>query len=123
MIKAKPGFTPPPRGGGGAGGGGRGEGAGGGAAAGRRGAAARRRPPNSPAILRRLPSKTTPMEVRRTCVSALSAFDPDAADNSRDATLRKSIRLTAQLPTLVAAWERIRRGKTPAAPDPGPRPP
>ena len=35
------------------------------------------------------PKKTTPMEALRTGVSALSAFDPDAADNSRDATLRK----------------------------------
>ena len=78
----------------------------------------RRLPPKLLGILRALPRKTTPMEVLRTGVSALSAFDPDAADNSRDATLRKSIRLTAQLPTLVAAWERIRRGKTPVAPDP-----
>ena len=69
-------------------------------------------------MLRLLPKKTTPMEVLRTGVSALSAFDPDAADNSRDATLRKSLRLTAQMPTLVAAWERIRRGKPPVAPNP-----
>src|SRR5206468_3473159 len=54
----------------------------------------------------------------RTGVSALSAFDPDAADNSRDATLRKSTRLTAQMPTLVAAWERIRRGRPLVAPNP-----
>jgi citrate synthase len=58
------------------------------------------------------------MEVLRTGVSALSAFDPDASDSSRDATLRKAIRLTAQTPTLVAAWERIRRGKAPVAPNP-----
>src|SRR5262249_3581596 len=58
------------------------------------------------------------MEILRTGVSALSAFDPDAGDNSREATLRKSMRLTAQMPTLVAAWERIRHGKPPAAPDP-----
>jgi citrate synthase len=58
------------------------------------------------------------MEVLRTGVSALSAFDPDAADNSRDATVRKALRLTAQMPTLVAAWERLRRGKMPVAPNP-----
>src|SRR6058998_1537722 len=51
-------------------------------------------------------------------VTMLSAFDPDAADNSREATTRKAIRLTAQMPTLVAAWERLRRGKTPVAPNP-----
>jgi citrate synthase len=69
-------------------------------------------------MLKLMPKKTTPMEVLRTGVSALSAFDPDAADNSREATLRKSLRLTAQMPTLVAAWERIRRGKSPVPPNP-----
>src|SRR5437588_8559269 len=70
------------------------------------------------ALLRTLPKKTTPMVVLRTGVSALSAWDPDAADNSREASIRKATRLTAQMPTLVAAWERIRRGRTPVAPNP-----
>src|SRR5438132_2253319 len=70
------------------------------------------------ALLRTLPKKTTPMEVLRTGVSMLSAFDPDAADNSREASIRKATRLTAQMPTLVAAWERIRRGKPPVTPNP-----
>ncbi len=78
----------------------------------------RRLPPKLLSMLKMFPRKTTPMEVLRTGVSALSAFDPDAADNSREATLRKSLRLTAQLPTLVAAWERIRHGKPPVAPNP-----
>ncbi len=78
----------------------------------------RKLPPKLVAILRQLPRKTTPMEVLRTGVSALSAFDPDAGDNSRDATLRKAVRITAQMPTLVAAWERIRRGKPLLAPNP-----
>jgi citrate synthase len=69
-------------------------------------------------MLRGLPKKTTPMEVLRTGISALSSFDPDAADNSREASVRKALRLTAQMPTLVAAWERIRRGKAPVAPNP-----
>ncbi len=78
----------------------------------------RKLPPKLVAMLRLLPRKTTPMEVLRTGVSALSAFDPDANDNSRDATLRKAVRITAQMPTLVAAWERIRRGKTLLPPNP-----
>ncbi len=78
----------------------------------------RRLPPKLIDILRSLPKKTTPMEVLRTGVSALAAFDPDAADNSREATARKSLRLTARLPTLVAAWERIRRGRPLVAPNP-----
>ena len=80
--------------------------------------AIRKLPPKLIAMLKLIPKKTTPMEVLRTGVSALSAFDPDAADNSREASLRKSLRLTAQMPTLVAAWERIRRGRPPVAPYP-----
>src|SRR5437773_1986983 len=78
----------------------------------------RKLPPKLVSILGLFPKKTTPMEILRTGVSALSAWDPDAGDNSREATLRKSIRLTAQMPTLVAAWDRIRRGKPPVAPNP-----
>jgi citrate synthase len=61
--------------------------------------------------------KSHPMDVLRTAVSALSAFDPEVGDNSTEATLRKGIRLTAQAPTIVAAHARIRQGKQPIAPD------
>jgi citrate synthase len=80
--------------------------------------ATRRLPAKVIDMLRLLPRRTTPMEVLRTGVSALSAFDPEPADNSREASLRKSLRLTAQIPTLVAAWERSRRGKPLIAPNP-----
>jgi 2-methylcitrate synthase len=59
-----------------------------------------------------------PMDVLRTAISALAAFDPDTADNSKEATLRKGIRLTAQAPTIVAAHDRIRQGKEAVAPNP-----
>jgi citrate synthase len=81
-------------------------------------ATGRKIPPKVLAMLRLLPKKTPPMEVLRTGVSALSSFDPDDNDNSHEASVRKAIRLTAQMPTLVAAWERIRHGKTPVSPNP-----
>lgn len=59
-----------------------------------------------------------PMDVLRTGVSALSAFDPETADKSPDATLRKGVRLTAQVPMIVAAHEHIRNGREPVAPNP-----
>src|SRR3977135_1263600 len=49
----------------------------------------RKVPPKLLALLRTLPKKTTPMEVLRTGVSALSAFDPDHDDQSREAEIRK----------------------------------
>ena len=57
-----------------------------------------------------------PMSVLRTAVSALSAFDPESEDNSSEATLRKGIRLTSQVPTIVMAHHNIRNGREPVPP-------
>ena len=59
-----------------------------------------------------------PMDVLRTAVSALAAFDPQVTDNSREATIAKGIRLTAQIPMIVAAHHRIRNKLEPVAADP-----
>jgi citrate synthase len=67
-------------------------------------------------MMRLLPAATTPMDVLRTAVSALSAFDPDLTDRSESANLQRAIRLTAALPTIIASWEHIRNGRTPVMP-------
>ena len=59
-----------------------------------------------------------PMDVLRTGMSALAAFDPEVSDNSLEATLRKGIRMTAMAPTIVAAHHRLRQGLEPVAPNP-----
>ncbi len=64
----------------------------------------------------RLVKDSHPMDALRTAASALSAFDPDTEDNSREANVRKSERLTAQFPTIVAAHHRIRGGFEPVPP-------
>jgi citrate synthase len=69
-------------------------------------------------LLRSFPSSATPMEVLRTAVSALSFYDPDESDNLHDANVRKSFRLTSQIAMVVAAYDRLRKGKTVVAPDP-----
>lgn len=58
-----------------------------------------------------------PMDVLRTAVSALAAWDPDVADNSPEAIVRKGIRLTSQVPMIVAAHEHIRNGRAPVPAD------
>jgi citrate synthase len=63
-----------------------------------------------------LPTQTTPMDVLRTTVSALSAFDPNLADKSTEANQQRAIRLTAAMTTIVATWEHIRNGREPVAP-------
>jgi citrate synthase len=70
-------------------------------------------------VIKALPAKTQPMDALRTAVSALSSIDPDLTDNSREANRRKAIRLTAQFPTIVCAFHRLRSGQQPIAPDPG----
>ncbi len=59
-----------------------------------------------------------PMDVLRTGVSALSAFDPEVSDNSAEATIRKGLRITAKAPTIVATHERLRKGLSPVKPNP-----
>jgi len=59
-----------------------------------------------------------PMDVLRTAVSALAAFDPDTAGNSLAATRAKGVRLTSQVPMIVAAHAAIRDGRPVPEPDP-----
>jgi 2-methylcitrate synthase/citrate synthase II len=65
-------------------------------------------------MLRLLPRETHPMDMLRTGVSMLSAFDDkDLSDNSHDANIRKSIKLIARVPTLITDGWRILKGKEP----------
>jgi len=63
------------------------------------------------ALLRSVPNSALPMDVMRTAVSALGIYDADEKNNDHDANVRKAIRLTSQIPMLVAAYDRIRKGK------------
>lgn len=69
-------------------------------------------------FIRLIPKSSHPMEVLRTIVSLLACFDPELDDTSKEATLRKTLRVTAQMPTIVAAFHRIREGKKPVEPHP-----
>src|SRR5688500_13437684 len=75
-------------------------------------------PPHVVEILRALPRETQPMDALRTACSAAGATDPDLTSNEPDANRRKAVRLTAQFPTIVTAFHRLRNGKQPVAPDP-----
>ncbi len=76
-------------------------------------------PPASLELLALLARRSTPMDALRTAVSALSGTDPDARDMSPPANRRKAVRLTGQIATLVAAFHRLRQGKTVVPPDAG----
>ena len=64
-------------------------------------------------MLQLLPRETHPMDMLRTGVSMLSAFDKDLSDNSHDANIRKSIKLIARVSTLIGDGWRILKGKAP----------
>ncbi len=68
-------------------------------------------------VLRCLPSSAHPMDALRSIVSTLGTFDPETSDNSIEANLSKSVRLIAKVPTVIAAFHRIRSGEGPVAPD------
>jgi len=74
-------------------------------------AAAREVNPAVVEFLRTVPEGATPMEVLRTAVSLLSMYDADEALTTHEANVRKSFRLTAQIPMIVAIFDRIRKGK------------
>lgn len=63
------------------------------------------------ALMAQFPHTAHPMAVLRSTVSLLSFYDAAADDITLDEARAKAVRLVAQFPTLVAAWERIRQGK------------
>jgi citrate synthase len=69
------------------------------------------------ALLRNAPRHALPMDVLRTAVSALSFYDPQEKSNDRKANLDKAIRLTSQIAMIVAAYDRIRKGRPVVEPD------
>lgn len=68
-------------------------------------------------IIQKFPKDAHPMEALRSMVSLLGMYDPDTHPNTPEATVNKSIKLIAQFPTAVAAFERYRQGKDYVAPE------
>lgn len=68
-------------------------------------------------LLRQTPKTALPMEALRTAVSALAFYDPDHKAMDREANVRKSIRITSQIAMIVAAYDRIRKGRPYVEPD------
>jgi citrate synthase len=68
-------------------------------------------------MLRSLPKGAMPMDVLRTAVSALGLYDPEEKKGDHAANVSKSIRLTSQIAMIVAAYDRLRKGKDVVKPD------
>jgi len=68
--------------------------------------------------MQNFPKTAWPMEVLRTIVSGLGLFSPVNAQGEHLSDVHSAIELIAKMPTIVAAWDRIRRGLDPVDPRP-----
>lgn len=68
---------------------------------------------------KKFPKNADPMDVLQAVVPMLGLIDPDLHEETREANVRKAIRLIARVPAVIAAWNRIRNGEEPLPPDNG----
>jgi len=68
--------------------------------------------------MRHWPKNARPMDVLQACVPLLAMAEEQGDALDRQVCLDRSIGLVAQMPTLVAAWHRIRNGQPVLEPDP-----
>lgn len=68
-------------------------------------------------LMKQYPKDSDPMDVLRTAVSSLDLYDPEGQGTDREHAVGAAVRITSQIGTLAAAWDRIRNGKDVVAPD------
>lgn len=68
-------------------------------------------------LMKQYPKDSDPMDVLRTAVSSLDLYDPKGQGTDRESAVGAAVRITGQIGTIAAAWDRIRNGKDPVAPD------
>ena len=67
-------------------------------------------------LIRSLPTQSDPMDVLRTAVSALGSYDPQPMTDDVSVRIDKSLRILAKLPTIIAAFDRLRNQRQPIPP-------
>jgi citrate synthase len=68
-------------------------------------------------LMKQYPKDSDPMDVLRTAVSSLDLYDPAGQGTDRESAVGAAVRITSQIGTIAAAWDRIRNGKDVVAPD------
>ncbi len=68
-------------------------------------------------LMKQFPKTADPMDVLRTAVSSLDFYDQEGHGTDRDPAVLAAVKITGQIGTIAAAWDRIRNGKDPVAPD------
>lgn len=70
------------------------------------------------ALLRSVPKAANPMDVARTAASLVATYPSKKSETFEESNRRKARELTASLPTIVAGFNRIRKGKAFVTPHP-----
>ena len=68
-------------------------------------------------MMKSFPKDADPMDVLRTAVSSLDFYDENGHGTDREQAVKAAVRITGQIGTIAAAWDRIRNGKEVIAPD------
>jgi len=68
-------------------------------------------------MMKSFPKDADPMDVLRTAVSSLDFYDENGHGTDREHAVKAAVRITGQIGTIAAAWDRIRNGKDVIAPD------
>ncbi len=68
-------------------------------------------------LMKQFPTTADPMDVLRTAVSSLDFYDANGHGTDRETAVKAAVRITGQIGTIAAAWDRIRNGKDVIAPD------
>ena len=68
-------------------------------------------------FVRGIPAGGHGMDALRTLISGLAQLDPHADDLGPQQVEKIGVRVAAKMPTLIAAWERVRGGLAPIEPD------
>ena len=66
--------------------------------------------------LKNRPPTAWPMDILQSCAVELADYDPDIQDDTKETNVQRAIMLISTIPTIVAAWNRIRHGLEPLEP-------
>jgi citrate synthase len=65
-----------------------------------------------------MPTSAHPMDILQASIPMLASYDPQLHEETREVNSKKAVRLTAKIPMIIAAWDRVRKGLEPIHPRP-----
>jgi citrate synthase len=67
-------------------------------------------------LIRGFPATSHPVDVLRTAVSAMALYDSHPATDKLEERREKALQILSKAPTIIAAFDRLRKGKQPISP-------